>query len=75
MPSTSIGVDPHPAPQAHVDRQSAVAERRASYIVTAAPDRQGQSVLAREVHAGYYVRGAAYPDDKRRLSGYHAVPD
>ena len=44
---SSIGVDPHPAPQTHVDRQPAVAERRASYIVTAASDRQRQSVLAR----------------------------
>src|SRR5437667_11001152 len=36
---SSIGVDPHPAPQTHVDRQPAVAERRASYIVTASSAR------------------------------------
>ena len=72
---SSIGVDPHPAPQTHVDRQPAVAERRASYIVTASSDRWRQSVLAREVHAGDYVRRPAYPGDKRRLFSDHAVPD
>src|SRR6478736_71924 len=70
-----IAVDPHPAPQTHVDRQPTVAERRASYIVTTASDRQRQSVLAREVHAGDYVRRPAYPGDKRRLFSDHAIPD
>src|SRR5262249_60503223 len=51
----------HAAPQAHIDHQAAVTERGPRDVVTAAADRQRQTVLARKVHAGDDVPIAAHP--------------
>src|SRR5262245_26605274 len=65
----------HAAPQAHVNHQAAVTERGPCDVVTAAADRQRQTVLAREVHAGDDVRIAAHPRDQGGPLRDHRVPD
>src|SRR5262249_911690 len=68
-------IDAHAAAQAHIDHQAAIAERVTGDVVTAAPDRQRQAVLAREVYAGNDVGIAAHPGKQRRPPRDHSVPD
>src|SRR5262249_29222919 len=68
-------VNAHAAPQAHVDHQAAVTERGPRDVVTAAADRQRQTRLAREVHAGDAVRIAPPPRDQGGPLRDHHVPD
>src|SRR5262245_48562446 len=69
------GIEAHGAPQAHIDHQTALAERGTRDVVSATTDRQRQTVLMREVHAGDDVRTSAHPGDQGWPSRDHRVPD
>jgi len=72
---SGLRVDEHAVHRREVDHESAVADGAARDVVAAAPNRERQSGLPREVHGGDDVGRTGTARDDRRISVDHSVPE
>jgi hypothetical protein len=70
-----LGIHADPTQRGHIEGDAAVRQREAGDVVTAAPDRELQLVLAREVDRPHDVIVGCRPHHDRRSLRDHPVPE